>query len=78
MMMARQEKLTEPGAALLRPPIPPAEANIRFSLSILGSLSCYLVGYGVMEVQMMEDSFKKLTTSLLLKLKAAWDAKFPS
>jgi hypothetical protein len=28
--------LTDPGAALLRPPIFPAEASIRFNLSMMG------------------------------------------
>jgi hypothetical protein len=32
------EELTDPGAALLRPPIPPAVASILFNLSILGRM----------------------------------------
>jgi len=35
-------RLTDPGAALLRPPIPPAEASIRFNLSMMGDLWGFL------------------------------------
>lgn len=52
-------KLTDPGAALLRPFIPPAEANIRFNLSIMGEAYCDLLE-GVCEESKNLWNFKSL------------------
>jgi hypothetical protein len=37
-MQEEKMELTDPGAALLRPPIFPAEASIRFNLSMMGDV----------------------------------------